>query len=197
MDNFAKKSLKQLIDFIGEDEVSDILSDFSCPLNPDIEKFLKEKSIGFEKQRISATHLVFNGNELAGFYTFSLKAFNVYESLVSKSLYKRVSKYASHDSDTYDCLLPAPLLAQLGKNYNTGVNNSISGDKLLELVFNDIKTVQQIVGGKVLFLECEDKDKLIEFYSRNGFKTFAQRNINNQNSDLKCNYLIQMIKIIK
>ena len=35
---------------IGEDELQRILSDFSCPLNQDVERFLKEQAIDFVKK---------------------------------------------------------------------------------------------------------------------------------------------------
>lgn len=44
MDGYVKVSLSKLISQIGEDNVKNILSDFSCPINSDIETFLRKKS---------------------------------------------------------------------------------------------------------------------------------------------------------
>ena len=89
MDGFVKVPLKKLINNIGENGAFDILSDFSCPLNQDIEIFLKKKAIEFEKQGISATHLVFasfkGDNVLAGYYTLSTKSFNVTKSEIGRA----------------------------------------------------------------------------------------------------------------
>lgn len=35
---------------IGEDVLLRIFSDFSCPINPDVERFLKERAIEFTKK---------------------------------------------------------------------------------------------------------------------------------------------------
>ena len=35
---------------LGEDELRQILSEFSCPMNPDVERFLKHSSIEFKYQ---------------------------------------------------------------------------------------------------------------------------------------------------
>ncbi len=37
--HFVQINLSDLLDELGEDEVKDILSSFSCPLNADVEKF--------------------------------------------------------------------------------------------------------------------------------------------------------------
>ena len=34
---------------LGEETLVQLLSEFSCPLNPDVERFLKEQSIDFAK----------------------------------------------------------------------------------------------------------------------------------------------------
>ena len=34
---------------LGEDKLVQLLSEFSCPLNPDVERFLKKQAIDFAK----------------------------------------------------------------------------------------------------------------------------------------------------
>lgn len=41
---------------IGEADLKQLISDFSCPLNPDVEKFLTKNAIEFKK-RISRLHI--------------------------------------------------------------------------------------------------------------------------------------------
>lgn len=60
-------NLEHIIDELGEDRTKEILSSFSCALNPDVEKFLKEKAIEFSKQSISATHLVLHRLKMISF----------------------------------------------------------------------------------------------------------------------------------
>ena len=47
MSGYIGVNLKDMIEQIGEVETKAILSDFSCPLNPDVEKYLKHTAIEF------------------------------------------------------------------------------------------------------------------------------------------------------
>lgn len=49
--HFVQFNLSDLLDQLGEDEVKKILSSFSCPMNADVEKFLKEKAIEFSNEQ--------------------------------------------------------------------------------------------------------------------------------------------------
>ena len=44
--------------YIGEESLYDLLSDFSCPKNPDVEYFLLHNAIEFTKKDQSITYLV-------------------------------------------------------------------------------------------------------------------------------------------
>ena len=44
---------------LGEEELQELLSEFSCEKNPDVEKFLKQRSLEFTKKNQSVTYLVF------------------------------------------------------------------------------------------------------------------------------------------
>lgn len=200
MDGYVKVSLSKLISQIGEDNVKNILSDFSCPINSDIETFLRKKAIEFEKQSISATHLIFTSyksqNVLVGYYTLATKAFNVTKSAISKSMSKRINKFATYDTDLKSYILPAPLIAQIGKNFTNNYNSLITGAELLSIAIDDVKVIHQIAGGKVVYLECEDKPRLIDFYSRNGFVSFGNRSLDKDETDISGEYLVQMLRYL-
>ena len=57
---------------IGEPELLEVLSDFSCPKNPDVERVLKKSSIEFTKKNQLVTYLVFSAGEGGGISTQSL-----------------------------------------------------------------------------------------------------------------------------
>lgn len=44
---FVQFNLGEMLEKLGEDKTKEILSSFSCPLNADVEKFLKHKAIEF------------------------------------------------------------------------------------------------------------------------------------------------------
>lgn len=46
----------------------------------------------------------------------------------------------------------------------------------MNIIFDKILEVQDIIGGKAVFLECVNHSKVIQFYEKNGFKKFGERN---------------------
>lgn len=50
-----------------------------------------------------------------------------------------------------------------------------------------------MIGGKVIFLECEDKDSLKKFYMDNGFFEFGKRKLDGDETNLDGKYLIQWL----
>lgn len=202
MDGYIQVSLSDMIQEIGENKTKSILSNFVCPLNKDVEIFLKETACEFAKQQIAATRLIFTSYKkelvLIGYYTLSSKIMNVTKSSLSKTYQKRISKFGSYDADLKSYRIPAPLIAQLSKNYQNGYNELISGDELLKLACDRVQAVQREIGGKFTYLECEDKPKLISFYQSNGFMSFGKRMLEKcETSVLSGKYLIQMLKYLK
>lgn len=205
MTGYRVVNLKILIEELGEDAAKSILSNFSCPLNPDVEFFLSRKAIDFAKQGWAQTHLVFASYKeewvLVGYFALSNKYIRISAKRLgstSCSLRRRISKFASFDSTLRSYILAAPLIAQLGKNYSNGYNELITGSELLSEACEKIRRLQFDVGGKFAYLECEDKEKLIDFYAKNGFCEFDIRYLDRDETDkLDGDYLVQMLKYIK
>ena len=196
MNSYKEINLKELIKQVGELEVKKILSDFFCPLNPDVEKFLKYKAIDFSKQGISNTYLVFASYQdvyvLVGYYALTNKYVGInISSFKSKRTRNKIAKFMQYDSESKRYNLSIPLIGQLGKNYAHNYNYLIAGDELLKLALDKVREAQNIIGGKIVCLECEDTPALLEFYSQNGFINFGKRILNNDE------YLIQMLRYMK
>ncbi len=199
---YIQINLAGLLDELGEDRTKSILSDFSCPLNKDVESFLTDKAIEFSKQGISATHLVFaslkNEPVLVGYFTLASKFITIYKKNISNSLRKRVRKFAQDDVVLKRYIMSTPLIAQLGKNYKNGYDDLISGDELLKMACEKVRDIQANLGGRFVYLECEDKQRLIDFYDSNGFVNFGKRPLDkDEESVMNGNYLIQMLKYLK
>ena len=80
------------------------------------------------------------------------------------------------------------------KNYKDNYNLLISGDELLKLACDKIKEAQNILGGKFVFVECEDKEDLKHFYESNGFVCFGKRNLEKDEMEQNSGkYLLQML----
>lgn len=202
MTGYNLVSLKDMIEELGEEKTKTFLSDFYCPKNPDVEKFIRYKAIEFSRQNIAPTHLVFTSYKdrirLIGYFTLTIKNFYVAKNKLSKNLIKRISKFGTYDENIKGYSISAPLIAQLGKNFNDNLNTLITGDELLKLACDKIKSIQSDIGGKITYLECEDEFKLTNFYELNGFVRFGNRPLDkDEKDDLKGHYLVQMLKYLK
>lgn len=110
---------------------------------------------------------------------------------VSKTIQKKLSRLSALDDDgVYN--IPAYLIAQLGKNFQAGLNDSISGNELLSLAMEQILLMQHSVGGVLCVLECENNEKLLNFYcTQNHFVEFGTRKTKSSDKNL-----LQLLKTI-
>ena len=83
----------------GEDLLSSDLSDFSCPKNPDVEKFLKQQAIEFTKKNQSVTYLIYSAEdaELLGYFTLTSKPITINvksdtAETISKTIQRKIYK---------------------------------------------------------------------------------------------------------
>lgn len=199
---YIKINLEDIVEQYGEDRVKTILADFSCELNRDVDDFLKTKAIEFSKQSIAKTQLVYyiedednqiESKRLVGYFSLSHKTINVFHKALSKKLIGRIHRFARYNYDDKSYTLPVILIGQLGKNFKDGNNKFITGRDLLELAIESVSMVQKTIGGRFVFLESEDKDKLKEFYRQNGFVEFGKRKLDGDETNLDGRYLIQWL----
>lgn len=202
MSGYVRINLRDILndEVLGESVAKDTLSSFSCPLNPDVEYFLHHTAIEFSKQSISSTYLIMasyrSENVLCGYFTLANKIFCIEKDCLPNRKWKhRMAKFGQFDQTLQRYTISAPLIGQLGKNYTNGYDKLITGDELLKLALDKVVEMQNIVGGKIVYLECEQKEKLIEFYERNGFVNFGLRTLDRDETDkLSGNALVQMLR---
>ena len=182
---------------LGEDELRQLLSEFFCDKNPDVERFLKEQSIEFTKKNQSVTYLVFSNDDvsLVGYFTLTIKPITVNEDNFSNTMKRKIARVSELDEVNGTYTLSAYLIAQLGKNYKDGVNEKITGEQLLQAAVDTIKELQYMAGGMVMFLETENDEKLLNFYvNENGFKQFDLREVKSETEDARM--LFQLLKVL-
>lgn len=201
MSGYIGINLKDILndETLGENVARSILSSFSCPQNLDVQYFLRHTAIEFSKQSIASTYLIMASYReeyvLVGYFTLANKIFCIdKDSLPNKVWKKRMAKFGQFDRTIQRYTISAPLIGQLGKNFSNGYNALITGDELLKLALDKVQEMQNIVGGKIVYLECEQKEKLIEFYSRNGFVNFGMRTLDKDETNLSGEALVQMLK---
>lgn len=174
-------NILDLLENLGENDTKNVLSEFSCPLNPEIEHFLQNNAIEFAKSKKSITYLVFDDEEqerFVGYFTLTHKSSLVpADFLTSSNQRSKLERYAKLDEATNSYDVSAFLLAQFGKSYSVENGKAVSGDSLMDDVFCILKEVQHLIGGGVVFLECEDNQNLLDFYQSkvNRFKRYGER----------------------
>lgn len=165
------------LETLGEEAMKADLSSFVSAKNPEIEEFLREKAIEFAKRKISITYLITDVTDgaILGYFTLTHKSVILNGEGLSRTFQKRLAMFSRLDRDTGNYVVSAFLLAQLGKNYALEENRRISGKEMMKLVNDVLLDVQRRIGGGVLYLDCEDTQKLKNFYKGENFKEFADR----------------------
>lgn len=147
------------------------IQEFTCPPNLDIENFLKKNAVEFCKKNQSITYLVLERHslELLGYFTLTIKPITIINKLFSRTQIRKISRVGKLNEHRGTYNLSAYLIAQLGKNYCEGINSKISGEKLIDLALQKIRHVQNMIGGMVVFVEADNKEKLLDFYYKKSF----------------------------
>lgn len=198
MSEFKQFNLNGILAQIGEEKTKEILSSFVCPLNKDVEDFCRTKAIEFSKRGFAQTYLIYwqegTDKELIGYYTIAMRHFTVSKKHLSNKMFSRVKQHGTYDNTTGEYIISAPLIAQLGKNFDRGNDTLISGGEILQMAIDRIRKIQHEIGGKFLYLECEEKEKLIKFYEENHFVSFGKRKLDKDETNLEGSWLIQLLQ---
>ncbi|MCG9968424.1 hypothetical protein L9W92_10200 [Pelotomaculum terephthalicicum JT] len=172
--------LETFLEMTSEETVKEVISTFYCSKDHDIESFLKNenKAILYERKFKSRTYLIFdedgleNGSfVLLAYFTIAIQTLKILNGTAVSQIRKLDGLYAKKGSEALT-EIPSYLIGQLSKNDKHA--DKIAGDELLQYALSVINKAQGIVGGRVAFIECQDRPQLISFYTRNGFKYFRK-----------------------
>lgn len=162
----------QLSDILCDDQAEEvfhsIINEFECQLNEDVELFLRDKAIQFERMDLSRTYLVYakykGKNTLVGYYALAMKDLTL-RTGVSGNKRRKISGY----KDRKSCAVY--LIGQLAKNYKDKINsaNLLTGKQLLRLAIDSIISAHKMIGGRAIIVECKDIYYLKRFYEEAGF----------------------------
>ncbi|MBR4631556.1 MAG: hypothetical protein IKO57_14125 [Treponema sp.] len=178
MNEFHIVNIQDLILEIGQEKTSLLFQDFTSPKNPEIETFLRNKAIDFVRRKLAVTYIVLDSNgEIVAYFTLAHKAIEFSADGMSQSTKKKIERYSKFNLGSNSYSVSAFLLAQFGKNNSYAKKKSLSGNKLMDFVHELIAAIQYMIGGGMLYLECEDNTFLLDFYQNehNGFHLFGER----------------------
>ena len=168
-------NLYDLVDAMGGAAAEKILAAFSCPKNPEVEGFLRMQAIDFARRKLAVTYLLINeAGRVSAFFTLTHKALQIDSTVLSARLQKKIARYAVLDRVSGGFVLSAFLIAQFGRDFT---ERGITGAELMTACLNILRHIQRTIGGGIVYLECEDEEKLLQFYERDdiGFRHFGQR----------------------
>ena len=126
--------------FMGEQKLHEWLQSFSCPPNPDVERFLKRNAVEFTKKDQSVTYLVLRNTdaELVGYFSLALKPVTIRADRISKSMARKIARVSALNEENETYTASAYLIAQLGKNFAFSEEQRIDGTELLEIALDTI-----------------------------------------------------------
>ena len=169
------------MDKLDEASTIQLLNGFKCKKDEDIELFLQNKAIEFERLSKARTYLVCDVNDLEnksideliiyGYISLALKVLSVPEN-TSNRVRKKIDGLSAKCHGKVITDFPCYLIGQLSKNSNIE-ENTLSGKELIDFANSVIAAAMNAVGGWYVMIECKNIKKLTEFYKSNDFHEIA------------------------
>ena len=192
-------ALKDIMSELEDDKLKSLLSSFLCIYDEDIQNFLHNRAVEFERLSKSRTYLIvseeqFENPEIAfdeftiyGYISLAVKVFTVPETTSNRQR-QQLDGFSAKEHGKQISNFPCYLIGQLARNLNVP-KDSISGAELLNFAYDIIAISVDAVGGRNILVECHNNQKLIQFYLDNEFYKISQMPDENQN-------MVQMIRRI-
>jgi hypothetical protein len=125
---------------------------------------------------------------VVGYFTIALKTLEVITKLDSET-HKKLDGIFSYSRDSEKTIFPVFLIGQLARN-DAYTKDDLSGEDILSDIYDLIYQVRKLIGGRIILLECENKQDLNDFYESNGFLRFPYKSTGRDD-------LIKYIKILE
>jgi len=147
------------------------LAGFKCVRDFDVEGFLREDAIPFEKAHKSRTYLVVKkrprNQDLAilGYFSLAISRMRISKG-VSRSKVRKLNGIGEKRD------VPCYLIGQLGKNDE--YSGDIDGNRLISYAMSFLQNGHEQLGGRFVRVDCRDVTALCKFYERNGFTSYQK-----------------------
>ena len=109
---------------------------------------------------------------ILGYFALSLKVL-ILPDKMSVRARKEIDGYRGKIRGVPIREIPCFLIGQLAKNSNIEPTE-ITGKMLLEEAYAVIYSAMESIGGRYIMVECQDNEKLLNFYKNNGFDEFLR-----------------------
>jgi len=178
-DKFSCFSLSEIIEkTISNNKIKKLLQTFKCNQNLDLQDFLHNKALLFEKNLRARTYLYIDNNtkNIVAYFTIAIST--LYTKNISPEVIKLLDGY-KNDTQSIPCFL----IGQLGKS--DLYKNIKIGQFIIEDAIEIINNSQISLGGRFILLDSINIKEVISFYEKNLF--FA----------IETNQKLDSIKMIK
>ena len=165
---FIFYSLQNLIEIYSTNQIKKLLKTFKCSVNKDIENFLHNKAITFEKKLRAKTYLLFDkGNKkLAGYFSIAISV--LYANEVKEKILLEIGDLQTRRD------IPCLLIGQIAKSDD--YKDVKLGNFLMEHAIKKLEIVNKIIGGRFILLDAINNKKIIKFYESFGFFAIERSN---------------------
>lgn len=154
--------------------VNQTLKSFVCQRETDLEFFLVNKAIPYEKTNFGKTFLIIDEKKLIeddelvimAYFTLAQKAVDI-SHMPKKRKRKLLGEYPGRDTVSF---IPVYLIGQLGRS-DVYSSEDLSGSQILAECYEVINKVVKVIGGNLVMLEC--REHMYEnFYEKQGYAKF-------------------------
>ncbi|GBG95179.1 hypothetical protein LFYK43_16380 [Ligilactobacillus salitolerans] len=171
-------SLAEILDLFKEQEekLNDYFKEFSCPKEKELEDFLVNSAIHYEKIEYGKTFLILNAQkiqngviDIIAFFTIGQKSIDI-----SKMSQKKKRKVIGSSIPGRDRLksISGFLIGELGRNSNY-THDDLPGSIILQECYKQIEKARMIIGGNLIVLECRRK-MFKKFYEEQSFHRISE-----------------------
>lgn len=159
--------LPDYVKIMGEDRAKRALSSFSVSRNSDVEGFIRNNALIYQKSHNARTYIIVDDSFLmVGYFTISMACMEIPEG-ISKNLRRKLQGFGRHSAETVPCFL----LGQIARDDSVTQKVPCLSD-MLDMSINYILRAQTIIGGRFISLDC--LDALVHLYEKHGFQKISR-----------------------
>ncbi|MDE7405589.1 MAG: hypothetical protein K2M89_01790 [Clostridiales bacterium] len=143
------QSLGDALKHFNQEKLQDILKEFKCAKDDDIERFLSVYAIEYERKGVCRTFLVMDTNyrqKILGYFAIGLNVMHFKKTLKVADAYEGINLYEKGYRPIYK-------LFMIGKNDDFSECVKMA-DIFKTDVLQYIRTSQRYVGGNLMYIDC-------------------------------------------
>ncbi|NJD02322.1 MAG: hypothetical protein FIA99_06945 [Ruminiclostridium sp.] len=141
-------------------------------MDEDVTDFIRNKAVEYEKRDKCRTYIYFDSSyieeikklRVIGFFSVAMKTMKV---PILNSMSKNLRKKLGNISDCEENLVTY-LIGQLGRD-SSYTRDTLDGKKMLQDCYGLIAGAREIVGGRLILVECKPIEKVCKIYEDEGF----------------------------